>query len=234
MKFATWNCAMALKKKHERLFTLGADVMVIQECSRPDVEQLSQTPGWSSSWFGNNPNKKGLGVLVKAPWIIREANALSAQWAGKVVIDGPASIELFAVWACMGKSPAVEYIEQVHLLLDIIERSPLSPFTIVAGDFNSNSRWDSDYGIKTNHSVAVERFRKLGMESAYHKFFGTPQGAERHPTLWLRKNKDNPYHVDYVFLSRQLSPKLRGVVVGGCDDSLPSSDHAPVLVELDL
>jgi exodeoxyribonuclease III len=171
---------------------------------------------------------------VKAPWTIREAHALKPQWAGKVVIDGPACFELFPVWASMGKSPAAEYIEQVHLLLDIIEQTPLSPFTIVAGDFNSNSRWDSDYDIKTNHSAAIERFRKLGMESAYHAFFGIPQGAERHPTLWFRKSKDNPYHVDFVFLSRQLLPNLRGVVVGGCDDSLPSSDHAPVLVELDL
>jgi exonuclease III len=233
MKFATWNCAMALKKKHQKLLSLGADVFVIQECSKPDIEQLSRTSEWSSSWFGKNQNK-GLGVLVKAPWVIREAQALNVQWAGKVVIDGPASIELLAVWASMSKSPALEYIEQVHLLLDIIEQTPLFPFAIVAGDFNSNSRWDSDYGITKNHSSAVERFRKLGMESAYHVLFEIPHGAERHPTEWHMKNKEKLYHVDYVFLSCHLLPKLRNVAVGSCDDWLSSSDHAPVLVELDL
>jgi exodeoxyribonuclease III len=85
-----------------------------------------------------------------------------------------------------------------------------------------------------SHTAAVSRFRKLGMESAYHEFFGDTQGAERHPTLWFRKNKDNPYHVDYVFMSRPLLSKLRTVVVGRCDDWLTSSDHAPVLVEIDL
>jgi hypothetical protein len=187
MKFATWNCAMGLKKKHQKLLTLGADILVIQECSQPDIEHLSRTSEWSSSWFGKNHNK-GLGILVKAPWVIREAQALKPQWAGKLVIDGPASIELFSVWACKSKSPAQEYIEQVHLLLDIIEQTPLSPFAIVVGDFNSNSVWDSGYRLN-NHTAAVGRFRKLGMEGAYHEFFGDSQRAERHPTLWFRKNE---------------------------------------------
>jgi exonuclease III len=232
MKLATWNCAMGFKKKHQKLFALGSDVVVIQECSRLDVEQLSQTSEWSSRWFGKNKNK-GLGVLAKAPWAIRKAHALKPEWAGRVVLDGPVSIELFPVWACKGKSSAKEYIEQVHLLLDLIEQIHLSPFTIVAGDFNSNSRWDSDYGMQ-NHSAAVERFRKLGMESAYHVFFGIPQGAERHPTLWFRKSEDTVYHIDYAFLSRPLLSKLRNVVVGRRGKWLSLSDHAPVVVELDL
>lgn len=207
--------------------------MVIQECSKPDIEQFSRSEGWSSWWVGSNPIKKGLGVLVKAPWVVRKAEALTPKWTGKLVIDGPASIELFPVWAHMSERPTVEYIEQVHLLLDIIEQTPLSPFTIAAGDFNSNSRWDDDYGTH-NHSAAVERFRKLGMESAYHVFFGIPQGAERDPTLWLRKNKGNPYHIDYAFLSRPMLSRLKGVAVGRCEDWLSLSDHGPVLVELDL
>ncbi len=232
MKLATWNCAMGLKKKLPKLLNLSADVMIIQECSRSDIEQLSQSHEWSSIWFGKNKNK-GLGVLAKTPWVIREAQALRPHWAGKLVIDGPASIELFPVWACMSKHPATQYVEQVHLLLDTIEQTPLSPFAIVAGDFNSNSRWDSDYGTQS-HSAAVERFRKLGMKSAYHEFSGEPQGAERHPTFWFRKNKCTVYHIDYAFLSRSLLPKLRNVEVGCCDDWLSFSDHAPVLVELDL
>jgi endonuclease/exonuclease/phosphatase family metal-dependent hydrolase len=233
MKLVTWNCAMGLAKKRQKLLTLGADVMVIQECSKPDIEQFSHSEGWSSWWVCEN-QKKGLGVLVRAPWVIREAHTLKPRWAGKLVIDGPASIELFPVWACKSKSPAVEYIEQVHLLLDIVEKTSLSPFTIVVGDFNSNSRWDSDYRIQ-NHSAAVERFRQLGMESAYHVFFGIPQGAEQlHPTLWFRKNKGNPYHIDYAFLSGPLLSKLKKVDVGRRNVWLPLSDHAPVSVELDL
>jgi exodeoxyribonuclease-3 len=232
MKLVTWNCQMGLKKKHPKLLTLGADLLAIQECSRTDIKQLGQSPGWSSIWFGKNKHK-GLGVLAKAPWIIREAHALKPRWTGKLLIDGPASLELFPVWACTSKRPAKAYIEQVHLLLDGMEQAPVSPLTIVAGDFNSNSRWDSDHRLYS-HSAAVERFRKLGMKSAYHEFLGTPQGAEPHPTFWFRKNKRTVYHIDYAFLSRPLLSKLRNVAVGHCDDWLSFSDHAPVLVELDL
>ena len=223
---------MALRKKYPQILALGADIMVIQECSKTDIEERSRSEGWSFWWVGENQNK-GLGVLVKSPWIIREAQDLSPKWAGKIVIDGPASIDLFPVWGCKSKNPDIEYIEQVHLLLDMLERVPLSPLTIVAGDFNSNSLWDSGYA--KNHSAAVERFRKLGMESAYHLFSGNPPGGERdHPTHWNLKKRDPGYHVDYVFLSESLLPRLKSVEVGRCDDWLCFSDHAPLIVELDL
>jgi len=125
MKLVTWNCAMALQKKFEKLLTLDADIFVIQECSQSFIEQISRSEGWSSVWLGKNLNK-GLAVLVRAPWTIREAQALKPKWAGKLVIDGRAFIELFPVWGCKSKSPAKEYIEQVHLLLDIIEQTSLS------------------------------------------------------------------------------------------------------------
>jgi hypothetical protein len=224
---------MALRNKLQALHALGADIMVIQECSRPDINKIARSEGWSSWFVGDNPNK-GLAVLAKAPWIIRKARVLKPKWTGKLTIDGPALIELFPVWAHRSESPAAEYIEQVHLLLDIIERALVSPFTIVAGDFNSHSRWDRSYRIK-NHTAAVERFHKLGLKSAYHEFSGDLQGAEEKcPTHWHLKNKNKPYHVDYIFLGRDLLPKRRAVVVGGCDDWLSLSDHAPLLVEIDL
>jgi exonuclease III len=233
MKLVTWNCSGAFHKKHQRVLTLDPDIMVIQECSQTSIEQINRSEGWSSRWFGKNPNK-GLAVFVRPPWTVREAQTLKPKWAGKLVIDGPTSIELFPVWASKGNSPAEEYIGQIHLLLDVIEQTPLSPFTIVAGDFNSNSRWDDEDGTN-NHSAAINRFCKLGLESAYHHVFsGRPQGAERHPTHWNRKKKDAPYHIDYIFLSRPLLSKLSGVEVGHCDEWLYLSDHAPVLVELDL
>jgi endonuclease/exonuclease/phosphatase family metal-dependent hydrolase len=232
MKLVTWNCRAALHKKHQRLLTLGADIMVIQECTRPNLEQAIRSEGWSSAWFGDTPREKALGVLVKPPGAIREMRALKPKWAGRVVIDGPASIELFPVWAHRGTTSGLEYIEQVHSLLDIIDHTSLSPFTIVAGDFNSNSIWDRDYGLKS-HTAAVRRFHKLGLESAYHRFFGESQGAEKRPTHWNNKN-GAPYHIGYAFLSLSLLSKLRNVEVGSHHQWHSSSDHVPVLVEIDL
>jgi exonuclease III len=223
---------MALHKKFSKLLALDADINVIQECARPFIEQMNRPGAWSSTWFGKNPNK-GLGILVRAPWSIREAQKLKPKWAGKLLIDGPERIELFPVWACMGEIHAARYIGQVHCLLDMIEETPLSPHAIVVGDFNSNSIWDDEHGLN-HHSAAVDRFGKLGLESAYHVFSGDRQGAERNPTFWFRKNKKTVFHIDYAFLSRPLLSKLKRVLVGRCDDWLSLSDHAPVLVDLDL
>jgi exodeoxyribonuclease-3 len=235
MKLVTWNCSGGLLKKHEQLLTLGADIAVIQECSQTSIEQIAQSEREYSFWFIGNP-QKGLAVLAKAPWAIRGSQTLSPKWSGKLTLQGPASIvpiELFPVWAHVDKQSTVEYIEQVHLLLDIIEQRSVSPFTIIAGDLNSNTKWDRDYGIKS-HTAAVERLLELGLESAYHKTFACAQGTEQHPTFWLTKNKNRPYHTDYVFLSGSLLSKCKKVEVGGCDQWLSLSDHAPVFVELDV
>lgn len=98
MKLLTWNCCGGLRQKYQKVLALDADIMVIQECSQSFTDEINYLEGWSTAWFGNNANK-GLGVFVRAPWIIRTAQALKLQWAGKVVIDGPTSIELFPVWA---------------------------------------------------------------------------------------------------------------------------------------
>lgn len=85
-----------------------------------------------------------------------------------------------------------------------------------------------------SHSAAVTRLRKLGLESAYHVCFKRPHGTERNPTHWHRKNTKTAYHIDYVFLGQRLLLKLEKVIVGRSHNWLSVSDHAPVLVELDL
>ncbi len=211
--------------------------MVIQECTNKSIHRLNLPGGWTFAWFGNRKHK-GLAVIAKSPWTIHKATRLKPKYTAKVFLEGPVqgkriSIELFPVWAHVSRRPNKQYIEQVHLLLDIIERTPISRFTIVAGDFNSNSFWDAGHEINS-HSDAVKRFRKLGMKSAYHEFSGHPQGKEPHPTLWFTKNKKKTYHIDYAFLTRPLLRKLTRVSVGRSRHWLSSSDHAPVLVDLVL
>jgi exonuclease III len=234
VRIVSWNCAMALHKKHDRLLALDSDVSVIQECSKKFVEQIAGHEGWSSAWFGDrNKTNKGLGVVVRSPWRIAATEDLTPKWTGRVLLEGPNALELFPVWAHVSKNPAKEYIEQVHLLLDILESKKLLPMAIVLGDSNSNSLWDYSYGIYS-HSAAVARFGSLGMESAYHKFSGDLQGGELQPTLWFRKNKNTTYHIDYAFLSGLLMSKLKAVSIGHAKDWLMFSDHAPLMIDFDL
>jgi len=232
LKIVTWNCAMGIQKKREQLLRLAADVIVLQECSKKSLKDFNRGDGWSTAWFGKNKHK-GLGVLVRVPWNICEKTLMTPKWAARLVIDGPISIELFPVWACRGERPGEHYIGQVHRLLDLMEQNRISPFAIVAGDFNSNAIWDGQHEINS-HSDAVARLRNLGFHSAYHEFFRRAHGQEPHPTLWFRKKKSATYHIDYAFLSRRLLSKLTRVTVGHHRRWLAFSDHAPVLIELDL
>jgi hypothetical protein len=38
----------ALQRKHQKLLTLDADLVVIQECSKPDMEQIGRCEDWLS------------------------------------------------------------------------------------------------------------------------------------------------------------------------------------------
>ena len=205
---------MALKKKLPKLLTLGADILVIQECSRSDIKQLGQTIDFSSTWFGKNKNK-GLGVLAKSPWVIREARALKPKWAAKLVIGGPASIELYPIWACTSKRPAKRYIEHVHFLLDVMEQTPLSQLAIVAGDFNL-----------TPWSFALKGIdRRLGLERWDRALFSWPARMSPHsPLSW-----PTPFlPIDHLYAGRdwRVVSLSRGPLVG--------SDHYPIVARLAL
>jgi endonuclease/exonuclease/phosphatase family metal-dependent hydrolase len=73
--------------------------------------------------------------------------------------------------------------------------------------------------------------------STYHSvpdaIFGTNVifGNEKDPTLFFRKNKDTPYHIDYIFTSKQFIDNIESCSVGKYKDWIALSDHMPVIAE---
>ena len=230
MKLVTWNCAMAFHKKSSLLFSLDANVMVIQECSQKSIEQIASFDGFTTVWFGNNPNK-GMAVICRAPWRIDASKDFQLTWAANVKISGPLDLDLYAVWACAGRSYDDRYIRQVHLLLDQLERTGVGESTALIGDFNSNAIWDNKYK-EHGHSAAVKRLADLGLKSAYHDFHKEAYGEETRPTLAFRKSRTQTYHIDYVFLDQSLLKAMSSFAVGSFDDWIAHSDHVPLLVGL--
>jgi hypothetical protein len=43
-------------------------------------------------------------------------------------------------------------------------------------------------------------FAAKGIESVYHKYFEQQQGKEAHPTFYLYRHQNKPYHMDYCLL----------------------------------
>ena len=46
-----------------------------------------------------------------------------------------------------------------------------------------------------------------------------------HPTLYMYRKKDKPYHIDYCFVSADLAEKLESVEIGAYDQWVQYSDH---------
>ena len=144
------------------------------------------------------------------------------------VTGGYFDFNLFAIWANNPKDPDGHYITQIWKAIHHYDNL-LTTQTILIGDFNSNTIWDRPRR-EGNHSTVVERLGRKGILSLYHKYFEQKQGSERHPTLYMYRQKDKSYHIDYCFASKDIAEKLKSVKIGSYDDWISYSDHVPLIV----
>lgn len=227
MRIVTWNCEGGFHKRVEALLSQNPDVAVVQECLEKSTAALQQR-GYETLWFGSNPLKKGLAVLCRKGWSIRALPLPQQKWIVPVEIDGPTPFTLLAVWAMETETREEGYIRQVyHALMSHPEWFDVAP-VVLAGDLNSNKIWDSKREVG-NHSDVVKILTERGLVSAYHEFFVEAQGAETRPTLHMH-HADKPYHIDYIFIPREWTPRLKTVEVGAYEEWSKRSDHCPVTV----
>jgi exodeoxyribonuclease-3 len=221
---------MRFDKKADAFLLLNPDVAVVPECSEKSALAL-QERGYETLWFGLNP-LKGIGVFCRKGWSIRALPQPQQKWIAPVEVDGPTPFTLLAVWACRaGTKKADNYIGQVYQALtshpEWLDGSPV----VLAGDFNSNKIWDNERRVG-NHSDVVRILAERGLVSGYHEFFGEAQGVESRPTSYFRRHADRPYHIDYIFIPREWTPRLKTVDVGDHGRWSKLSDHYSVTVEI--
>jgi exodeoxyribonuclease-3 len=234
MRLTSWNVGMSLARKLPALMALSPDLAVLPEVSILDIGQHHE-----SCWVGNLPHK-GLGALAFNGFQIRRHLSWDdrIEFVLPIEVTGPINFLLIAVWAMHNR--AVQRIQerpnrwQVLQALEVYEPLIRSRPTVVAGDFNNALFWDRP-GKASNHSLAVERLRSLGLVSAYHASRGVEQGREAHPTLYWMWHEDTGYHIDYVWLPEKWLPALKHVEVGDYPTWVAGhlSDHVPLSVELD-
>ena len=233
MKLIAWNCNMAFRKKMHALSAYKADIHVISECEHPDkIDFLTKraTPV-DRVWVGDNPNK-GLAIFSFGQYKLslhKSYNSAIKLIAPILVTGGDIDFTLFAVWANNPADKDGTYVEQtwkaIHYYAPLLKKQPV----ILAGDFNSNTIWDRKRRI-SNHSNVVTHLQQRGIESAYHLFHKQQQGKEKHPTQYMYRHKDKPYHLDYCFASKELTAGLDLVKIGSHKKWAPFSDHMPVIV----
>ncbi len=243
MRLVIWNCNMALHRKVEALASLNPDVAVISECARPATLRERSTNDWIETepvWIGRNPNK-GLAVFGFNGHCAALASDYTPRlrYVAPVMIEGPCSFNLLAVWA-QNASAGVTRKNQPGPLRRALSRyrAFLNPAaSVVAGDWNSNAIWDKP-GWRINHMAKVEALGRMGLVSAYHERTGERQGEETEPThYWRDRRKDGPtYHIDYIFVPRPWIGRIEHFSVGSFEDWCGNglSDHAPLVLDVAL
>ena len=233
MKIITWNCNMAFRKKADFILAHKPDILIIPECEHPDKLKFNaNTPQPSAIlWFGHN-HHKGLGVFSYSKYRIKLRRTYNPKLKTIVpiaVTGGKYEFTLYAIWANNPDDPDGQYVEQVWKAIRHYDKHLTNKSAILVGDFNSNTIWDKKYR-EGNHSNVVKVLESKKIFSTYHLFHEEQQGRERHPTLYMYRHKNKPYHIDYCFASKDISEKIKSVEVGEFEFWTRYSDHVPVMV----
>ncbi|MEO6406368.1 MAG: endonuclease/exonuclease/phosphatase family protein [Ferruginibacter sp.] len=233
MKIITWNCNMAFRKKADFILKHLPDILIVPECEHPDKLKFNNDnlKPKDMLWFGTNTNK-GLGIFSYSDFrfrVLKIHNPAFKMIIPIAVTGGAYDFNLFAIWANNRDDPDGQYVEQVWKAINHYDKNLKRTKTILIGDFNSNTIWDRKYRIG-NHSHVVKRLEEKGIFSCYHLHYNQAQGKEQHPTFYLYKHNDKPYHLDYCFVSADLKDKIQCVEIGDHECWKKYSDHVPVMV----
>ncbi len=237
MKIITWNCNMAFRDKAQYILALSPDILVVPECEHPDkiIFPSNFKQPTDKLWFGKNQHK-GLGVFSFCDFRIKVLDVHNENFRMIVpiaVTGGQFDFNLFAVWANNPADPDGHYVTQTWKAINHYDNLLSNKPAILIGDFNSNTIWDKKHP-RSDHSDVVKFLEEKDIHSTYHKHHKQIQGKEKHPTQYMYRHKDKPYHLDYCFMSSVFCNKLLSVEIGKYKKWAIYSDHTPLIVEFGI
>ncbi|MBK9737467.1 MAG: endonuclease/exonuclease/phosphatase family protein [Saprospiraceae bacterium] len=236
MKIITWNCNMAFRKKAKFILAYKPDILIVPECECPEKLMFDGDHMMPKDmlWYGTNQHK-GLGVFSYSDYTFKLMDCHNPDFKNILPISvsgGKIDFTLFAIWANNPQDKDGQYVTQIWKAIHYYQNL-LSENTILIGDFNSNTIWDKPRR-QGNHSTLVEKLATKKIFSTYHTFFKQDQGKEKHPTLYMYRHENKPYHLDYCFVSEDFIRVLDKVEVGDYLDWTMYSDHKPLIITFNL
>jgi exonuclease III len=234
MRIATWNCNMAFRKKYEQVLPYEPDLLIVPECEHPDKFNTKFYD--HVLWIGENKNK-GLAVFSfnDIEITIHEAYCENYRYILPVKVGNNKAINLIAVWSQNNKEdPRRRYIGEIWQSFNYYKDLFKSP-TIIAGDFNWNVIWDEEHASYPLHGTltdVINLLKPFEIFSMYHTLTNVNFGTEKDPTLYFRKNRKTPYHIDYIFAPVNFINSGKSISVGKYEDWISLSDHMPLITEL--
>lgn len=227
MRIAVWNTQQASAKRWDPLLSLRPDLAILPESTRHHARLgpslLEPEVAWQ--WVGDN-DAKGLALAGFG----HPLNPIDPKGdPGKLSVAATApSLDLTVLGIWSRPKPQYPYSTEIVDSLKAYDHIIQNHRTIIAGDFNltgDGSEVEGFLGIVTH-------LKSRGFTSAYHHHFTEPFGVETRPTFFQGRKSDEPYHIDYLFVSDDLLPALSSVEVGGYDAWVGAghSDHVPLTV----
>lgn len=235
MKIITWNCRMKYRIKANEILTLQPDIVVVPECENKERQKFGKStkkPN-DSLWFGKNVNK-GIGIFSYSNFKFRIHDSYVQDYRYFIPIEVYSkkhTFNLLIVWNNPGNRD-YNYIRQATNALKHYVPKLGNRKLIIIGDFNSNNFWDKPQGKFKHNDLVTYLEKDFEIKSLYHKYYKEKQGNESLPTIYWKKNENNPYHVDYCFASSEFSGNVESVEIGDYNRWSKFSDHMPMIVNI--
>ena len=228
---------MAFRKKAGFILTHQPDILIIVECEHFDklLYKTDIPKPTDSLWFGKNQHK-GLAIFSYGDYRFKVLENHNEEFKTIIPIQvtgGHFNFNLFLIWAYNRDDIDGRYITQVWKAITYYDELLTDKPTMFIGDFNSNTIWDNKKHRLGSHSAVVKQLEDKEIFSTYHTHHKQKQGAEQHPTFYMYRHKNKPYHIDYCFVSKDLLDKLQSVDVGEYDFWTKHSDHVPLILSFD-
>ena len=226
MKIISWNCSQALRKKFPLLQKYNADIIVCQESEKLESDFFK---GYHYQWTGKNIHK-GIGVLTK-----KYPYSISKELNDNFIFYLPANFNdfnLMNVWTHtkadkFGPDANGNIIDALNFYKDWIASKNKA---IIVGDFNNSLVFDQKYNWTAKFVDIKNYLYNLNFTSAYHSIFDEEFGKESKATLFLTKNLNKKYHIDYAFIR---GFKIKNIEVGDYSDWIKHSDHMPLIIDIE-
>ncbi|MES2646977.1 MAG: endonuclease/exonuclease/phosphatase family protein [Bacteroidota bacterium] len=199
MKIITWNCNMAFRKKASIILTQKPDILIIVECEHPDkLLYEDETPKPTDLlWFGKNQHK-GLAIFSYGNYRFKTLENHNENFKMIIPLEitgGHFNFTLYLVWAHNPGDEDGRYITQVWKAITYYDNLLTDKPSMLIGDFNSNTIWDNKKNRMGSHSAVVKQLEDKGIFSTYHIHHKQTPGTEKHPTFYLYRHENKPYHI---------------------------------------
>jgi len=234
MRLITWNCRVGgfrIKAKH--IAPLRPDILAVQEVEPLDHELFFDgecQPTYRDRTADPAYPKRGIGVFSYTGVEMTPVDTADPAYCFRryEARQKDLAFQVVAVWPAKTDDRTTSY-KQAHEGLrrhaDWVRQRP----TVIMGDFNDNASYE---GGKSWQRL-LDLIRPLELESVYHHHFSESFGAETRPT-YFHQGKETKFHLDYCFVPRAWLEHIRQVEVGTYEKWHDASDHAPLIVDLDL